>query len=69
MIQAVDKRDASQFATILFEYDSISKLDAWKTSILLEIKNTISPPEQTKEKEQLMGGKKEDRPTTQEGFA
>lgn len=33
--------DADGFATSCYEFDRVSKLDAWKTSILVKIKRTI----------------------------
>ncbi|KAI1005017.1 putative vesicular-fusion protein sec17 [Podosphaera aphanis] len=39
--EAVDAGDQDIFADKLFQYDQISKLDKWKTSILLKIKNSI----------------------------
>jgi len=33
--------DVDAFTQVVFEYDSISKLDAWKTSVLLKVKNAI----------------------------
>ncbi|KAI6245553.1 putative vesicular-fusion protein sec17 [Erysiphe necator] len=39
--EAVDAGDQEIFADKLFQYDQISKLDKWKTTILLKIKNSI----------------------------
>ncbi|TQS36617.1 hypothetical protein Golomagni_02926 [Golovinomyces magnicellulatus] len=39
--EAVDAGDQEIFAEKLFQYDQISKLDKWKTTILLKIKNAI----------------------------
>lgn len=41
VVQAVADSDESAFTSTVFEYDSISKLDDWKTTILLRIKNQI----------------------------
>ncbi|CAN0052312.1 unnamed protein product [Discosporangium mesarthrocarpum] len=41
LITAVEGFDAEGFAQTCFEWDSISKLDAWKTSVLLRIKKSI----------------------------
>jgi alpha-soluble NSF attachment protein len=38
---AVEAGKQEEFTDKLFQYDQISKLDKWKTSILLKIKNTI----------------------------
>lgn len=38
---AVEAYDAEAFTNAVIEFDSITKLDAWKTSILLKIKNGI----------------------------
>lgn len=41
LVSCVEEFDPEGFATVCFEYDRISKLDAWKTSILYKIKLTI----------------------------
>ena len=41
LVECVEQFDPEGFATVCFEYDRISKLDAWKTSILYKIKLTI----------------------------
>lgn len=41
LAEAVDAGDQEQFADKLFQYDQMSKLDKWKTTILLKIKNAI----------------------------
>jgi alpha-soluble NSF attachment protein len=37
----VETNDVEAFTNAVVEFDSISKLDAWKTSILLKIKKGI----------------------------
>ncbi|KAH7398818.1 alpha-soluble NSF attachment protein [Phaeosphaeria sp. MPI-PUGE-AT-0046c] len=41
LTQAVQDGDQEAFADKLFQYDQLSKLDKWKTTLLLRIKNTI----------------------------
>jgi alpha-soluble NSF attachment protein len=41
IISAVEKYDAEAFKEAVVSYDNISKLDQWKTSILLRIKNSL----------------------------
>lgn len=41
LYEAVDAGDQEVFADKLFQYDQVSKLDKWKTTILLRIKNAI----------------------------
>lgn len=41
LIDCVNNRDTEAFGTACFEYDRISKLDPWKTSILVKVKKTI----------------------------
>ena len=41
LVDCVDQFDAEGFATACFEYDRISKLDPWKTSILVRVKRSI----------------------------
>lgn len=41
LLQAVEAGDQEIFADKLFQFDQLSKLDKWKTTILLRIKNSI----------------------------
>lgn len=41
LIECVEGFDAEGFATACFEFDRISKLDPWKTSILVRVKRSI----------------------------
>lgn len=41
LIQAINDRDGQAFADKLYDFDQFSKLDKWKTTILLKIKNSI----------------------------
>jgi alpha-soluble NSF attachment protein len=41
LIECVENFDSAGFATACFEFDRITKLDPWKTSILVKIKNSI----------------------------
>jgi alpha-soluble NSF attachment protein len=41
LIQCVEGFDAEGFATACFEYDRISKLDPWKTTMLLSVRKAI----------------------------
>ena len=41
LIETVEGFDSEGFATACFEYDRISKLDPWKTSMLVKVKRTI----------------------------
>jgi alpha-soluble NSF attachment protein len=41
LAEAVEAGDQEIFADKLFQYDQMSKLDKWKTTICLRIKNTI----------------------------
>lgn len=42
LIDCVDQYDSEGLATTCYEYDRISKLDPWKTTILMKVKRTIS---------------------------
>ncbi|KAK2752181.1 vesicular-fusion protein S17 [Onygenales sp. PD_40] len=44
LAQAVEQGDADTFGDKLFQYDQLSKLDKWKTAILLRVKNNIEEP-------------------------
>jgi alpha-soluble NSF attachment protein len=41
LIECIEGMDAEGFSTACYEYDRISKLDPWKTSILVKVKRTI----------------------------
>ncbi|KAF9954895.1 hypothetical protein BGZ72_004182 [Mortierella alpina] len=41
ILAAVDNSDVGQFTGSVVEFDQLTKLDNWKTKILLEIKNSI----------------------------
>ena len=41
LAEAVEQGDQEVFADKLFQYDQLSKLDKWKTTILLRVKNAI----------------------------
>jgi alpha-soluble NSF attachment protein len=41
LVECVEGLDAELFATVCFEYDRISKLDPWKTSMLVKVKRSI----------------------------
>jgi len=41
VIESVGDGDAQKLSNTLYEYDQFSKLDKWKTTVLLKIKNTI----------------------------
>ncbi|KAH8424812.1 alpha-soluble NSF attachment protein SEC17 [Aspergillus melleus] len=41
LTQAVEAGDQETFADKLFQFDQLSKLDKWKTTLLLRIKNSI----------------------------
>ncbi|CAK7218732.1 vesicular-fusion protein S17 [Sporothrix curviconia] len=41
LTEAIEAGDADKFSEKLFQYDQMSKLDKWKTTILLKVKSTI----------------------------
>lgn len=41
LAEAVEQGDQEVFSDKLFQYDSLSKLDKWKTTLLLRVKNSI----------------------------
>lgn len=46
LLQCVKDGDQEVFADKLFQYDQLSKLDKWKTTLLLRIKSTIESKEE-----------------------
>lgn len=44
LVDAMDARDADAFTMAVQEYDSMTRLDAWKTSILVRVKRIITSP-------------------------
>jgi len=45
LADAVTGSDEEQFTAVVVEYDQVTKLDNWKTNILLKIKKTLSEPD------------------------
>ncbi|KAB8235477.1 soluble NSF attachment protein [Aspergillus alliaceus] len=41
LVQTIEQGDQEAFADKLFQFDQLSKLDKWKTTLLLRIKNNI----------------------------
>jgi len=41
LTEAVEEGDQEKFADKLFQFDQMSKLDKWKTTLLLRVKETI----------------------------
>ena len=41
LTEAIEAGDADKFSEKLFQYDQMSKLDNWKTTILLQVKSKI----------------------------
>ena len=41
LAEAVEQGDQEVFADKLFQFDQFSKLDKWKTTLLLRVKNSI----------------------------
>jgi alpha-soluble NSF attachment protein len=41
LLEALEQGDEEAFTGVIFEYDQITKLDNWKTAILLKIKRGI----------------------------
>ncbi|KAL4879157.1 soluble NSF attachment protein [Aspergillus karnatakaensis] len=46
LIQSVEAHDQEGFADKLFQFDQLSQLDKWKTTLLLRVKNGIQGPEE-----------------------
>lgn len=44
----IEAKDVDGFADVVHDYDSISRLEAWYTTLLLRIKNNISPEDDLK---------------------
>jgi len=45
IIEAYENCDVSTFTNVVIEYDTITKLDQWKTSLLLKVKGFINSEE------------------------
>jgi alpha-soluble NSF attachment protein len=41
LLEALEQGEEETFTNVVFEYDQITKLDNWKTAILLKIKRGI----------------------------
>ncbi|KAJ5627062.1 vesicular-fusion protein sec17 [Penicillium herquei] len=46
LLQSIESKDQEMFADKLFQFDQLSKLDKWKTTLLLRIKNNIEEEEE-----------------------
>lgn len=38
LLEALDEGDDEKFTNVVYEYDQVTKLDNWKTAILLKVK-------------------------------
>lgn len=45
LLAAVESGNQEEFTDKLFQYDQVSKLDKWKTTMLVRVKNAIEEPE------------------------
>ncbi|KAJ3094747.1 hypothetical protein HDU96_001492 [Phlyctochytrium bullatum] len=45
--EAVEAADVEQFTTIVVEFDRLTKLDSWKTSLLLTVKKSINEEDES----------------------
>eukprot|EP00123_Amoebidium_parasiticum_P009062 comp19205_c0_seq1/m.21940 comp19205_c0_seq1/g.21940 ORF comp19205_c0_seq1/g.21940 comp19205_c0_seq1/m.21940 type:complete len:292 (-) comp19205_c0_seq1:92-967(-) len=45
LLQAMEDEDVEKFTNVVAEYDNMTRLDAWMTSILLRIKKTMTEEE------------------------
>ena len=45
LCEAVEAKSQEQFTDKLFQYDQVSKLDKWKTTLLVRVKNAIEEAE------------------------
>jgi alpha-soluble NSF attachment protein len=41
LLEALEQGEEEAFTNVVFEYDQVTKLDNWKTAILLKIKKGI----------------------------
>ena len=41
LVEAVEDKSQEEFTDKLYQYDQISKLDKWKTTMLVRVKNSI----------------------------
>lgn len=53
LIESVDGMDSEGFASACYDYDKISKLDPWKTSMLVRVKRTIGDDEEDDEEDDV----------------
>lgn len=45
LIESVDEGDSEKLSQLVFDFDKFAKLDKWKTTILLKVKETITEAE------------------------
>lgn len=53
LVDAMDEGDLDSFTNAVAEFDSLTRLDAWKTSLLVRVKRKISSREEVVEEEDL----------------
>jgi alpha-soluble NSF attachment protein len=44
-LDAVEEGDVEQYTNTIVDFDKMTKLDNWKTTLLLRVKKTFSDPE------------------------
>ncbi|KAJ3226960.1 vesicular-fusion protein S17 [Clydaea vesicula] len=44
LLDALENQDVEQFTNVVFDFDKMTKLDNWKTTLLLRVKKSISDP-------------------------
>jgi alpha-soluble NSF attachment protein len=45
IIDCIDQGDVDHFTQIVYDYDKLTRLDAWKTAVLLKIKKAMDSDE------------------------
>lgn len=48
LVQSVEEQDVEAFATVVQEFDRITRLDKWKTEVLLKIKKSLEEEDDLK---------------------
>ncbi len=51
LTDAVEAGDVEAFTTVVAEYDSLSRLDAWKTTMLVRVKRKIQSRAEVEEED------------------
>jgi alpha-soluble NSF attachment protein len=45
VVDCIDQQDIDHFTQLVYDYDKLTRLDAWKTAVLLKVKKSMDSDE------------------------